>query len=219
MLRHDRVYLRPQAVVASPCAAPDSPAQAALDAWLGANRPFVAARQAASGDRLALGLCLPLAHERRRLSLQVAAGDIAAVLPPLGIDDCLDSLDAVDRSALQSLQETLARCGARVGVYGSLAWQTSSGEAYRRAGSDIDLIVDVDRRDQCAAALAALLEADRRAASRIDGELRFAGDLAVAWRELLPMLVGDLAGKVLAKGERQVGLFAIGELLAGLSPA
>lgn len=216
MRRHDRVYLRAGASFSTPCAMSGSPDWQAAAAWIAAGRPLVAARQPADGGPVALGLTLPLNNDRKRLTIHVDRSAIAEIRPPLPVRSCLAQLPAADALALQALDAEIAACGAQLGVFGSLAWESVSREAYRRAESDIDIVCDVADRGQYAAALAALARAADRLDCRLDGELRFPGGYAVAWRELA---AADPAGgqPVLAKGERDVALLALNQLLAGLA--
>lgn len=217
MRRHDLVWLCPEASFTTPCAEPGSAAWSALADWLVAGRPLVAARQAAPAGQILLGLGLPLAQGRQRLSVLVEAAQIAEVRSPLGVRPCLSGLPGRQGAALLRLAWAIEACGARLGVYGSLAWETVSGEAYRHADSDIDLICDVADLAQYRMALAALRQATGDFPGRLDGELRLPDGRAVAWQELLA--VGEAPGKtVLVKGEQDVALLPLADWLADLPP-
>jgi phosphoribosyl-dephospho-CoA transferase len=217
MRRHDLVWLCPGAPFTTPCAEPGSTAWSALADWLAAGRPLVAARQTAAAGQVLLGLGLPLAQGRQRLSVLVEAAQIAEVRSPLGVRPCLPGLPSRQGAALLQLAWAIETSGARLGVYGSLAWETVSGEAYRHADSDIDLICDVADLAQYRMALDALRQAAGDFPGRLDGELRLPDGRAVAWQELLA--VGEAPGKtVLVKGERDVALLPLADWLAGLPP-
>lgn len=216
MHRHDRVYLRPGAAVVFPGAATLSPAiRVAVAAWIAAGRPLVAARQPECGGQLLLGLSLPLALERQRVALLVDPAEVAEVRPPLGLGACLGGQEANERSILLTVERALRQAGIRLGVYGSLAWEALSGEAYRHPGSDIDVICEIADRAQLETALAVLAEAAAGLPCRLDGELRLPGGDAVAWRELAAAY-GDRQRSVLVKGERRVALKTVADLLARL---
>ena len=216
MRRHDLVYLRPGAAFAWAGPAPTSPVvRAAVAAWITAGRPLVAARQPGDGGQLLLGLALPRALERQRVALLVEPGEVADIRPPLSLPACLGGQLATVREILLRLDRALDQAGVVPGAYGSLAWEALSGEAYRHAGSDIDLICDVANRIQLEAALALLAEAAAALPCRLDGEIRLPGGTAVAWRELAAAW-NDPRRQVLVKDERGVVLQPLGELLAVL---
>jgi len=215
MRRHDLVYLRPGAAFATPCAAPDSAAWQAAADWLAAGRPLVHARQAGGGTPLLLGLALPLSHARKRLTLQVDRSAVARVTPALPVSQCLHCLPPDSARILAGLANELQQLGARLGVYGSLAWEALSGEAYRHASSDIDIICDLAERADYRAVLASLQRAADRLPCRLDGELRFPDGKAVAWQELA-MIEADGKQQVLVKDEQNVALIPPSQLFAQL---
>lgn len=217
MRRHDLVYLRPEATFTTPCAEPGSPLWLAARQWIARGRPLVAARQPTGGGAILLGLALPLHQARKRLSILAEAGQIADVRPPLSVERCAPRLAPATGDRLQALAATIRSSGATLGVYGSLAWETLSGEAYRHAESDIDLICDVADFAQYERALAAFSGAAAHFSCRLDGELRFPNGDAVAWAELAGQPTRHKA--VLVKGEREVALKPLTTLLAGLAPA
>jgi phosphoribosyl-dephospho-CoA transferase len=216
MRRHDLVYLRPEATFTTPCAESGNPFWLAARQWIARGRPLVAARQPASGGPILLGLALPLHQARKRLSILVEADQIAEVRPALSIERCLPRLAAPTAERLLALATEIQSSGATLGVYGSLAWETLSGESYRHAASDIDLICDVATPEQYERALATFAHSAAQLACRLDGELRFPNGDAVAWAELAGRPTRDKA--VLVKGEREVALKPLDTLLAGLAP-
>lgn len=216
MQRHDRVYLRPGAVFQFQCKQADPQLAARVMAWVALGRPLVAARQPADGGGLLLGLTLPAAEGRRRLGCRVAAADVLRVEAPLAIPACLPRLDEARAVPLARLAAVLQAAGVRAGVYGSLAWECLSGEAYRHEQSDIDLICDLASPEALPHCLAALSEAEAALPCGLDGEIRFADGAAVAWKELRAALAGDTA-QVLVKSEADVQLLGIDALLARYS--
>lgn len=216
MRRHDRVYLRPCAAIAFAGPTTLTPAtRVAVAAWIAAGRPLVAARQPESGGQRLLGLSLPLALERQRVALLVDPAEVAEIRPPLTLGACLDGQPAAVRAVLATLEGALSHAGIRLGVFGSLAWEAFSGEAYRHPDSDIDVICEIADRAQLETALAVLAEAAAALPCRLDGELRLPGGDAVAWRELAAAY-GDRQRSLLVKGERRVALKTLAELLATL---
>lgn len=216
MRRHDLVYLHPGAAFTTACAEAGGLLWQAARDWIDRGRPLVAARQSGNEQCILLGLSLPLKYDRKRLSIQVEPGAISAVRPPLGIRQCLTGQAESVADVLLALDQQISLSGARLGVFGSLAWEALSGAAYRHADSDFDVICDVSDLAQLEAALAALARARKRLPCRLDGELRFPDGHAVAWLELSE--AGRTAGtKVLVKGEKTVGLMPVEQLLASLN--
>lgn len=216
MVRHDLVYLHRDAAFRFACGAADPALTAAVQKWIEAGRPLVAARQPAGGSEVLLGLALPLAQQRRRAACLVERRAIARVAPPLAPLRCLSRLPVDQAEIMAGLEKSLAAVGVRVGVYGSLAWEALSGEAYRNGDSDIDLVCDVHSLAQYHAALEFLEAAAARLSCRLDGEVRFPDGNAVAWRELLAHPEG--IGAVLAKGPAEVRLLPVAALLDSLVP-
>lgn len=218
MRRHDLVYLQRNAAFATACAASgDAYWQAARD-WIAAGQPLVAARQAVGGERLLLGLSLPTALQRKRLSIEVERSAVAEIRPPVSLARGLSRLPPAQAEILHRLVSGAAANAVNVGVFGSLAWETLSGESYRHAESDIDLISDVSTPEQLDALLPMLQQAAAELTCRLDGEIRFPGGHAVAWQELAAKL-GQPSGLVLVKGEQEVGLRSVQSLLESLEEA
>lgn len=216
MRRHDLVYLRPGASFAFVCGQGE-PALAAVRGWIDRGRPLVVARQPAKTEGVVLGLALPPALNRWRVACRVEHSAIARIAPPLAVRACLDRLPADTAAVLAGLEACLLRAGIRVGVYGSLAWESLSGEAYRHPASDIDLICDLATHSQHRVALAALAAAAGKLPCRLDGEIRFPDGNAAAWRELADCRDKESA-TILAKGPEDVTLLSMQALLASLLP-
>jgi phosphoribosyl-dephospho-CoA transferase len=70
-------------------------------------------------------------------------------------------------------------------VHGGLMWQHLTGETYPRPNSDIDLVPRLDTLDGLDRLVRSLLAIADRVAPRIDGEIVFPNQNAVAWREWL----------------------------------
>jgi len=211
--RHDRVHVAPEAALQIVSCGDPLPQARAVRAWLAAGLPLVAARQPEVDDgQVTLGLTLPPGSAIRRIGVRVPAASIRRVEPALPIARCAALLPAALRVPLLQLDATLSALAVRVGVYGSLAWQVTSGQAYWRDGgrepSDIDLLCDVPGAARVSACLAHLAALDAAAPVRIDGEIRLGGTRAVAWRELLAAR-GRSEAQVLVKGERRVWLATV----------
>lgn len=217
--RHDLVWLRAGAAVdLTACSAA---AAADVEAWRTAGRPLVSARSdGLCADRLRLGLTLPGTGQRRRVSLTAARADVerSAPPPPLDtlVDTLVDTLPAAHRPSLHALAERCTTLGVTPRVYGSLLWQSLSGEPCLRADSDLDLLFDLDHPAPLPALLALLRNTD--GALRLDGEIR-CGAHAVAWRELAAAFDGSGPRRVLAKSDDGVALIDVAALWPARSRA
>ena len=217
MRRHDLVYLRASAAFETLCAEAGSPFWLAARDWIARGRPLVAARQPATAPGVLLGLTLPLHSERKRLTIKVDRSSIVAVQPAVTIARCMTLLPVDSVAVLGELESRINGRKARIGIFGSLAWEALSGEAYRHAASDIDIICDVATPAQFRLALAALQQAAVELPCSLDGEIRFPDGNAVAWREMLANLDRPNAA-VLVKGNEEVRLLPLRALLPSLSP-
>lgn len=218
MRRHDLVYLHPAAPFETACAEAGDPCWQAARDWIGRGLPLVVARQPADGGHVLLGLSLPLAQQRKRLAIQVDRRALLDFRGPLSIARCCPRLPPAEAAVLRRLAAEAVACSARLGVFGSLAWETLSGQDYRHAASDIDLICDVESVAQLDTMLAALARAASQLACRLDGEIRFPDGNAVAWREVAAQR-NNPAASVLAKGPHDVSLLPWQNLLATLDEA
>lgn len=216
MRRHDLAMVRAGASVRFLCGALDEALSARVAAWIAAGRPLVVARQLVGGSEALLGLTLPAAEGRRRVGCLVERADLLQVRRPLAIVECLhrlaDDVAAPLAAPLAALAERLAAAGVSVGVYGSLAWEALSGEAYRHEESDVDLICDVASITQTGACLRLLADGVAALPCGLDGEVRFPDGCAVAWRELAAAW-GKADARVLVKGGVDIGLLPLSVVL------
>lgn len=215
--RHDLVWLGGQGwdqVLASASAEH----AAAIDAWRQADRPLVV-RRADVGQapgQVALGLALPPRPEdgrKVRIPCRVAVEHVARRTAPLPLAQVLGALPRWD-AALAALASSAANQGIDLRVYGSLALQVLTGQAYLTASSDIDLLVQPRRAAGLDAALA-LLKA-HAAGLPLDGEIVFPGGRAVAWKEWAAARAGAPGSRVLVKEMTRVSLVTTDSLLAAL---
>jgi phosphoribosyl-dephospho-CoA transferase len=218
MRRHDLVYVHAGAAFMTPCAQEGGRLWQAARDWIDQGRPLVVARQSGDEATILLGLSLPLKYDRKRLSILVDPDAIFEVRRPPGVPQCLTGQPASVADVLLALDEQITQCDARLGVFGSMAWEALSGEVYRHADSDFDVICDVSDTTQQETALAALAQARMSLPFRLDGELRFPDGNSVAWLELSE--ASQTTGKkVLVKGEKNVELMPVEQLLASLNPS
>ena len=208
--RHDLAFLRGGSRVCMADA--DAVVRTWLDEWIARGNPLVVTRQDASGDPVRLGAILPARLGRKRVGCSVAQSAVVRTASPLPIAAVLGRLPPGSVPALRTLTARAAELEVAVGVYGSTAWEHLSGERYRRADSDLDLVCDVTARSALAPWLAALERASDQGGLRIDGEIRFPSGSSVAWRELARLNL-DLNATVLAKELGRVALTRIDTLM------
>lgn len=181
MRRHDLVWLDPQA----PWQVLTPGADARLRAWAEARLPFVVARRdpASDGDQLRLGVPLPLAEQRQRLSLRIEAHHVLRTTPPPALAEVIDGLAAPWRDEVRLLLADTSALDVPPRVFGSFAWQSLTGLPYLQATSDLDLLWEVADHAHADRLATRMQRWERDHRLHIDGELRFPGERAVSWRE------------------------------------
>lgn len=196
MRRHDLVWLDPQA----PWQVLTAGADARLRAWAQARLPFVVARRDPASDapQLRLGVPLPLAEQRQRLSLRVDPSALLRSAPPPLLTEVAADIGPAWRERLHGLVTDTATLPVAPRVFGSAAWQHLTGLPYLHDDSDLDLLWEVADTRQADEIVAVLHPHERHHPTRLDGELRFPGDRAVNWREYASgarrlMVKGDAA--------------------------
>lgn len=158
-------------------------ARVCVEHWASHSLPLVVTRQPESlgeGD-VALGLSAPTRWSRLRLVLQVPSEDVLAFDEFPLLDRIISHLPPTISTHAIALVESLALEGLTAHAYGSFGWQAMTGLTYARDESDLDLWMSVNGSAQADAAAACL--ARLSGPVRLDGELVFPGDSAVAWRE------------------------------------
>ena len=208
--RHALAWIRPDRRAAVRAADPAHQADAAR--WLALDRPAVARRRdpATAPGEVALGIVLPAARGRARVALVAPSDAVARVAPPLRLAETLASAPPAWAAPLAALEAEAHRAGIVLRVYGSLAWQHLTGEAYLRPGSDVDLIAPGASEAERARSLALLGRWAAHASPRLDGEIDLGAGRAVAWRELLAP-----RARVLVKAGASVTLEPLAEALGG----
>ena len=209
--RHDVVWIDPQASVAALLAAPAEHAYPLARWWIGLGHPTVVSRQSPRCDdvrRLAVGLALPLALDRRRFALEIDPRAISRRRPPALLSRVATSLASPWDAALCALSAAAKRIDVEYRVFGSAGWQFWTGLGYLTPGSDLDLLWRPSSEAQLANGVELLDAWEREHGIRADGEILF-GDEAVCWREWIQ---GERSPRVLAKSRRGVSLRSRREL-------
>lgn len=191
----------------------DMQGQALLGHWHAQQLPLVVCRQRQPElpHSVSLGLPAPLQWERRKLSLDAVAADIART----GSFPLLASL-ALDTGQALQVQELLHHMDALevpLRVYGSFGWQHLCGMPCVRESSDLDLLAHVP--DLGTAGQVVWLLQGLKLPWRVDGELVFPNGWGLAWREYA-QLIGGKADRVLVKQYSGAQLCSMAELRAEL---
>ena len=198
--RHRLVRLHAEAWLAVREQVPGAMARDCVDFWAREDLPLVVTRQpgpvpprdrgcaAPSGfpsfSMIATGLPAPDRWRRLRLSLVVPASAIRTVEAFPGGERIGALLPPEARPAWKALLHSLSDLGASLRIHGSYGWQWLTGlDDHVRAGSDLDLCVDVRDARQADRVVARLRTWNDGAAPRLDGELEFDDGTAVNWRE------------------------------------
>jgi phosphoribosyl-dephospho-CoA transferase len=221
--RHDLVWLSARGWERACRAAPPASRDAILR-WGAADWPAVVTRRPAGlpAGQVALGIALPprpLDGSKPRIGMAADAADIVRGTGALPLAEAIPAAPARWRTALAMLLDEAAGADLTLHVYGSLAFQAVTGQAYLNAGSDIDLLLHPATPACCRRALA-LLEryaGGNAAVLPLDGEFVFGGAQAVAWKELATCR--DRQARVLAKSLDGVALVTVERLLASLEKA
>jgi phosphoribosyl-dephospho-CoA transferase len=171
--------------------------------WAERGWPLVVRRPLCGEAGLALGLPLPPALGKRRLSFLVEPSAVLSIEPPPRLADTVPVAPAAWGPTLHRL----LALDPETRTFGSLAWQHLTGLPYLSPTSDIDLLWRLDgSAERLLAGLAAI---DRDAPMRLDGECIGPGGVAVQWREL----AGD-APEIMVKSLRDVALVSRAALLS-----
>lgn len=214
--RHDLAWLTPRGWERAVEGA--SPGERdAIAGWGRAGWPAVVTRAHAElgPDQVALGIALPPRPAdggKPRIALSCAAADIDRTGPALALADAVKAAPSGWRKALAALDEEAAGAGLALRVYGSLAFQALTGQAYVSASSDVDLLLHPATALDYRRALDLLTRHARMLP--LDGEIVFGGGLAVAWKELAGARHGQ--ARVLAKSLHGIALVTVDRLLATL---
>ena len=163
-----------------------------------------------------LGLPLPPTQGRRRLAFVLARKHVARAAPPPPLRWVSAALPAAWKHPLEILDRDARALGARLRVFGSAAWQALTGLDYLHEGSDVDVLFRPASRAQLDATLASFDAWEVRSGRRVDGEIVFAGERAVAWREWRHASGAD--DRVLVKSIDGAALAGRASLLAALEP-
>lgn len=187
----------------------------AVRQWREQDGPLVVRRRDPESmeQEVCLGVALPAAEHttKVRVAVRVAGSGVHRTRLPLTIGEVVAHAPLAWRGALAAMQADAL--GVQCGVFGSLAMQALTGQAYLRATSDIDMLFVPHNLTQLRHSLEILLYYDGRLP--LDGEIVFPGGAAVAWKEWAQS--AHVPGNhVLAKRRSDVALMRVSELTATL---
>ena len=206
--RHSLVWLKPEGWREAEEGS-DADCLDAIARWGRADWPAIVRRQDADGEerQCAIGLALPpdpSSGYKKRIALRASFSHVDKVLAPLAIEEALVAAPASWRDPLSRLERAARKAGIPLRIYGSLALQALTGQAYLTPSSDIDVLCYPVAREDLSAALGLL----RAAAEHVplDGEIVFPSGQAVSWKEWLAAENGPVGVRVLVKDLRSVYL-------------
>lgn len=156
---------------------------------------------------------LPPALGKGRLSFRISTPNIVRTALPPRLADSIPLLSPPWRAPLRRLLRGAQSIGIELRIYGSAAWESLTGVSYLAPQSDIDVLWRPSGADHLAAGVMLLAEWERTTGIRVDGEILFGEDDAVAWREWLQSWPSPVPQRVLVKSLAGARLCSRDELL------
>ncbi|SHO60863.1 phosphoribosyl-dephospho-CoA transferase [Pseudoxanthobacter soli DSM 19599] len=202
--RHDLVFVSPEGWRTLTTVPRDLEDERLVSLWADSDWPLVTRRPMpgdGDGDGIALGLPSPPSTGKRRLALVVPPAEVVSVTPPPALHDAAAAAPAEWQPVLERIEGLAKRHGVTARVFGSLAWQSLTGQSYLTGNSDIDLLFVAEQGANLHGLAADLAVAEADAPMRLDGEFVRADGAAVNWREF-----HDGAGDLLVKTLHGVSL-------------
>jgi phosphoribosyl-dephospho-CoA transferase len=183
--RHTLVWIQPCERERTYAVARDELRRDALRRWFANDWPLVVRRPDGPVriDHVALGVPLPPSEGRHRLCFEVHNEAIGRISPPLALDKAALRLPRKWGTPLAELATRTQRCGVKLRVYGSMAWQALTGLDYVTAQSDVDLWWQPGDGAQLQRVLGIIARWEKRYGMPADGEIVFPSGAAVASRE------------------------------------
>ncbi len=185
--------------------------QEIVSQWQREDWPTIVRRADANtaSDAICLGIAVapePESGHKRKLAINATLANVAKQRLPLPLSEVIAAAPAAWRRQLAHLDAALP--GLR--VFGSLALQALTAQAYVGARSDIDLLFAPLNADELRKGLEVL---DKFAHDLpLDGEILFPNHEAVSWKEW--MIAEPMQARVLVKSDRVVRLARCTDLLS-----
>ena len=158
----------------------------------------------------------PPSSGKTRLAFHVSGTGVVRFAPPLALAVVARAMPHAWQPPLAALDDATRKMGVCLSVFGSAAWRAITGLDYLRDDSDIDVLFRPTNADEIDAVAALFERWEHSAHRRIDGEILFPGDAAVAWRE---WAYAERGARVLAKSADRVALIERSALQARLPSA
>jgi phosphoribosyl-dephospho-CoA transferase len=163
----------------------DDQVRMALDLWCARDWPLVVRRndELASAGSVAAGLPLPPSQGKLRLAFHLPGAGMARCAPPPALRAVARALPPAWQRTLATLDHAARKAHVSLSVFGSAAWQAITGLVYLHDDSDVDLLFRPASVDEIGFVVSLYQRWERDTRRRIDGEILFPDDDAVAWRE------------------------------------
>lgn len=187
-----------------------------LDRWREADWPLIIRRrdEDARPEEICVGIALPpdpVNGKKKRIGLRVTREAVREVRQPLAIGEVLKAAPEWWRPGLESLAERTRELGLNFRVYGSLALQAMTGQAYITPRSDIDLLflpLSVAQLGTGTGLLSYYANS-----LPLDGEIVFPAGRGVSWKEWTRAVHASSNLRVLTKDAHEVSLMSTSALL------
>ena len=145
-----------------------------------------------------VGLPLPPANGKLRLSALIAPEDVDERVPPVTLRDVRIEVPLPWQKTVEALLCLADQSGVEPRVFGSLLWQRLTGLPYLSASSDLDLLWPVTDANTATHLAGCLATVEQDSPVRCDGEFPLPDGGGVQWREWKDspheVLVKDLTG-------------------------
>ena len=183
--RHDLLRVEPRVWSQVLSTRPQLAAIPQVAQWATRGWPLIVRRHIQGDDpaMIPVGLPLPPANGKLRLTAQISPKDVSERLLPLTLRRVREETPLSWRATVDALLELADQTGVEPCVFGSLLWQRFTGLAYLSAGSDLDLLWPTADPETTAQLVRGLAGIEQNSPVRFDGEILLPDGGGVQWRE------------------------------------
>ncbi len=154
-----------------------------LNGWVMQKLPCVVTRQTnPTPDYLNIAWCNGMDKKVSRHSCLIPIKSIVSHTTPLPLINIAQYFVAETTSLIKTIRK-LEQLNFKPCIYGSFSWQILTQKNYIHDNSDLDVLLHVATHNQLGYILTLLDNLAMISGRRVDGELIFPDDCAVAWRE------------------------------------